>query len=147
MKQIIIYTLLFTSLLIASCKQDAKKESDNSRRSENADAFIQTNKTGKDVVYFDNSKQVRYTGDLIKGKRNGLWKAYYENGALWSEGEFKDGLGEGLSHIYYPSGKIKTMGFYSNDKPAGVWQFFDENEKMTHEIDYTQGGKGKLTEY
>jgi antitoxin component YwqK of YwqJK toxin-antitoxin module len=147
MKQIIIYTLVVTTLFIASCKPAAKKENDTIRRDENADAFIQTNKTGKDVVYFDGSKQVRYAGDLIKGKRNGLWKAYYQNGVLWSEGEFKDGLGEGLSHIYYPSGKIKTMGFYSNDKPSGVWQFFDEKGTMTHEIDYTQAGKGKVTEY
>jgi antitoxin component YwqK of YwqJK toxin-antitoxin module len=135
--------LIATAFIYAGCTTNTTKT--EIKKADDADAFIMQNKTGNDTVYYDeDKKQVRFAGELIKGKRNGLWKAYYQNGTLWSEGEYVNGSGEGLSHIFYPNGSIKIMGYYTNDKPAGLWQFFDENGTMTHEIDYTQDGKGKV---
>lgn len=145
MKNKISYLLLAITSIYASCKHEAKNT--GVKKADNADAFIMLNKTGNDSVFYDNTKQLRFAGELIKGKRNGLWKAYYKNGSLWSEGEFKNGLGEGYSHVYHTNGKVSTMGFYTNDNPSGVWQYFNEQGTMTHEIDYTQGRKGKLTTY
>ncbi len=138
--------LVVVSICIyTGCKPNDKNTS--LKKDDNADAFIMLNKTGKDSVFYDGSKQLRFAGELIKGKRNGLWKAYYKNGNLWSEGVFKNGIGEGYSHVFHANGKVSTMGFYTNDAPSGVWQYFNEDGTMTHEIDYTQGGKGKLTTY
>ncbi|MBC7411603.1 MAG: hypothetical protein H7331_04015 [Bacteroidia bacterium] len=132
-----------TVFIYAGCTTNTTKT--EIKKSNDADAFIMQNKTGNDTVYYDDSKkQVRFAGELIMGKRNGIWKAYYQNGTLWSEGQYVNGSGEGLSHIFYPDGSIKIMGFYTNDKPSGVWQFFDEQGTMTHEIDYTEGDKGKV---
>ena len=49
------------------------------------------------------------------GKREGLWKRYYENGQLSSEVNFKDG------------------------KRAGLWKEYDENGQLNEEVNFKYG--------
>jgi antitoxin component YwqK of YwqJK toxin-antitoxin module len=38
-------------------------------------------------------------------KRNGLWKSYYRDGILWSEGDFVNGIREGKTATYFANGQ------------------------------------------
>jgi antitoxin component YwqK of YwqJK toxin-antitoxin module len=62
-----------------------------------------------------------------KGEKNGLWKSYYPNGNVWSEGEFKDGLDHGIRKAYYENGQKRFEGKYENGRKRGMWIFWDEN--------------------
>jgi antitoxin component YwqK of YwqJK toxin-antitoxin module len=64
-----------------------------------------------------------------KGEKNGLWKSYYPNGNVWSEGEFKDGLDHGIRKAYYENGQKRFEGKYENGRKRGMWIFWDENGK------------------
>ena len=44
----------------------------------------------REIVYYPN-EQVKMDGKFKNEEREGLWKAWYENGKLWSEGEYKAG--------------------------------------------------------
>ena len=45
---------------------------------------------------------------IKNGKVKGLYKEYYESGALWYEANYKNGKKEGLVKEYYESGALKS---------------------------------------
>jgi antitoxin component YwqK of YwqJK toxin-antitoxin module len=51
-------------------------------------------------------------------------KFYYENGAIKSIAEMKDGLMHGEHEFYYPSGKIYSRGNYRMGKENGLAEHF-----------------------
>lgn len=63
--------------------------------------------------------------------REGLWLSYYENGIKWSEAYYSDGKRNGHNITFYPSGKIRFVGEYKDDKKTGTWTFYDETGAVT----------------
>lgn len=70
------------------------------------------------------------------GERQGTWYSYYESGIKWSQSEYKAGLKEGATAVYYPNGNIRYKGQYKNDQKIGHWEFFDENGQPTQSQDF-----------
>ena len=35
-----------------------------------------------------------------------------------------------FSEDYYENGNLKSRGYYNNWKPAGLWESFDEDDKL-----------------
>lgn len=75
-------------------------------------------------------------GYMANGKRTGNWMAWYENGILWSQGNYLEGKRNGYAALYYPDGKLRAEGSYKNDKKTGLWRFFLENGSLQKEIDF-----------
>jgi antitoxin component YwqK of YwqJK toxin-antitoxin module len=69
-----------------------------------------------------------YNDDLT---REGLWLSYYENGIKWSEAYYSAGKRDGHNITFYPSGKIRFVGEYKDDKKTGTWTFYDETGAVT----------------
>ena len=67
---------------------------------------------------------------------NGYNKFYYDNGALSSEGNMKDGKPDGYWKNYYKNGKIKTEGNRKDFLLDSIWKFYSENGKITKSISY-----------
>ncbi|MAX79269.1 MAG: hypothetical protein CL843_03730 [Crocinitomicaceae bacterium] len=89
-----------------------------------------------EIEYYNNG-QVKMEGSLnAKGNREGIWKAYYPDGKLWSDGAFKDGKSHGKRTVYFENGQIQSLGEYTNGKQSGVWQFWDKNGKLLDEKKY-----------
>ncbi|MBK9590336.1 MAG: hypothetical protein IPO32_02165 [Crocinitomicaceae bacterium] len=63
--------------------------------------------------------------------REGLWLSYYENGTKWSEAYYSEGKRNGHNITFYPSGKIRFVGEYKDDKKTGTWTFYDEAGVVT----------------
>jgi antitoxin component YwqK of YwqJK toxin-antitoxin module len=72
-------------------------------------------------------------GDYQNNKRTGIWKSWYEDGSLWSEGRFVNGKRDGLGTVYHPNGKKHIEGAYTNGKRTGVWRSWNENGELISE--------------
>jgi antitoxin component YwqK of YwqJK toxin-antitoxin module len=86
-------------------------------------------------TYYPN-KQVKLEGNTYNGKREGRWVSFFENGNPWSEVYFENGMRNGSTTVWYPSGIKYYEGFYTNDQPSGHWIFYSEEGKVEKEINY-----------
>ncbi len=80
--------------------------------------------------------QIKITGEIKNGTRFGQWKSYYENGTDYSEDYFEDGKKNGKTTSYYKNGRIRYIGYYSWDEPSGIWEFYDEEGKLSEKKEY-----------
>jgi len=55
---------------------------------------------------------------------------YYDDGALRSETEIKEGKRHGRHREYYPDGKLKVRGKYVNNVPKGTWKYYSKDGKF-----------------
>lgn len=57
--------------------------------------------------------------------RHGLFRAYYRNGNLSSEGNYTDGFEHGLWRDYHENGQIAAEGNYNKGKEIGEWLYWN----------------------
>lgn len=102
----------------------------------------------------------KITGEgIIKedGVKEGLWKEYYSDSTLKSEGEYKDDKKTGEWKYFYPDGKLEQAGKYTGSgKFTGKWKWFFPSGQLMLEEEYLNGMKdgmhieydesGKITE-
>lgn len=90
----------------------------------------------KSVFYYESGKK-RVEGHYnAEGKKDGKWLYWYENGNKWSEGYFTNGLDDKKRTTWHENGELHFTGRLDQGKRVGIWKFFDENGKMTKELDY-----------
>lgn len=90
----------------------------------------------KEERFYDSGTK-EMEGPLNKnGQRVGVWKAWYKNGALWSEGEFKDDVRNGFANVFWPNGKLRFEGTYADGKQTGAWKFYNEQGTLEKEVNY-----------
>lgn len=90
----------------------------------------------KEERFYDSGTK-EMEGDLnSSGQRDGLWTAWYKNGALWSEGEFKNDARHGYSKVYWPNGKLRYEGRYNEGKQIGSWTFYNEQGVVEKEVNF-----------
>lgn len=77
-------------------------------------------------------------------KRHGLWKAFFRNGNVWSEGGYENGIRQGITKTYHDNGKLFYEGEFNKAQKKGVWKFYDENGDFDYEIDYDARAKSSL---
>lgn len=86
------------------------------------------------------SNQKTYMGGGLKNnERDGLWQSFYENGQVWSETTYKDGVEEGFSRTFYENGQIRYEGNYKSGKMDGKWNYYDETGKLIKTETYKEG--------
>jgi antitoxin component YwqK of YwqJK toxin-antitoxin module len=137
MTRILLVTLLIA--IISGCSQKEVVEATY----ENGNPKVVKNyqKRGNDllliheVVYYEN-KQKKIEGKYKDEQRDGLWRAWYKNGTIWSEGEYKDGKRNGIGFSYHENGKIYIEGKYQDDIRVGAWRFYDTTGLLTKEVNF-----------
>ncbi len=77
-------------------------------------------------------------------KRHGLWKAYFRNGNVWSEGGYENGIRQGITKAYHDNGNLYYEGKFNKAQKTGTWKFYDKNGEFDYEIDYDARAKSKL---
>lgn len=96
----------------------------------------ETRYIAKSVFYYETG-QKRVEGHYdAGGKKDGKWTYWYENGNKWSEGYFTEGLDDKKRTTWHENGKLHFSGELDMGKRIGVWKFYDENGKLTKELDY-----------
>ena len=86
-------------------------------------------------LYFQKFINVPFSGNVTgnkqglinKGKQEGVWVSYRENGQLWAKGNLKDGKLEGAWIEYYTNGQLMVKGNFKNDEFEGPWVGYNED--------------------
>ncbi|MCI5056143.1 MAG: hypothetical protein MRY83_08545 [Flavobacteriales bacterium] len=130
-------TIYLAFLLIFSCTERTEKivstfDDGSKRKVEVYEDEIKI----EEVVFYKNGQE-QMAGPVNKeGQRDGAWKSWYEDGKIWTEGQFINGKRSGVGIIYYTNGQKRCEGDYTEDKPSGKWVFWDDQGKVQKEIDY-----------
>lgn len=123
----IISCLLFLSCADKNHSEKAKKEPTTVSKSNNA---------GIQKEHYSNG-QVKITGRLNNdGLKEGVWTSYFENGKKNSESNFKKGINNGYSMVWYPNGNVRYFGDYTNGNKSGSWTFYNEKGKVVKTESY-----------
>ena len=89
--------------------------------------FLDTEGTVKKTIQYYKNGNIKIEGEFNDdGKREGMWKSYYENGQPWSIGEYQNGKQHGINRVYFPNGSVRYEGNWENDLKTGTWNFYDE---------------------
>ena len=89
----------------------------------------------KETTYYQSGKK-KMEGTFKNGKRDGLWQAWFPDGTLWSEGEYKEGEEMGSKTVYYENGKKFFSGNIKNGQRTGEWSFWNKDGKLLKKITY-----------
>jgi len=67
------------------------------------------------IIYLKNGN-VKAKGKFINGKMQGKWIFYRESGELWSEGEIKDDIKEGIWKRWDKEGELEYHAIFVSGK-------------------------------
>ncbi len=84
-----------------------------------------------EIPYEDGQIQFRYSrymsADGTKWIRHGLFRSYYPNGAVASEGDYEHRNEVGIWHDYHEDGRLAAEGRYRNGEKIGRWMFWNSD--------------------
>ncbi len=108
---------------------------------------------GKYEIYYTDGKP-QIIGNYKKGKLQGLYTQYYENGIKRSETNYIDGLKTGEEKYWHTNGKINNINTYKyfkiNDTPysqlEGIVMAYNSNGNVTQKSFYKNGKINGLRE-
>ncbi len=133
--------LLFTFLVAVTSGCSRKEVVESAYENGNPKVVKYYHKKGsalvldREVMFYEN-KEKRIEGEYKNNLRNGIWKAWYEDGTIWSKGEYKDGKRNGEAISYHPNGIKYIEGMYRDDIRVGAWCFYDTTGILTKEVDF-----------
>ena len=88
---------------------------------------------GEQIFYFDNGQVKERRNFDENGSFTGIFKSYYENGHLNSEGQYENGSMDGKWKFFFKTGNIKDIIFYKNNVQNGPFIRYRENGKIASE--------------
>ena len=99
-------------------------------------------------VYKDVYGQYQSKGKLIKGKFDGKWTFWNENGQKDYEVNYKDGKEDGKrTTSWYENGQIKTEGIYKDGKQISETRYTYHNDRIDSEENYKDAKFVNKTKY
>jgi len=81
---------------------------------------------GMFASYYSSGKMHR-KGQYRKGKMNGKWEMWSENGTRLLEAAYVDDMLEGSFTIYHSNGKVKESGEYVANRRSPNWKYYAED--------------------
>jgi antitoxin component YwqK of YwqJK toxin-antitoxin module len=110
--------------------------------------FRRGRQQGEWTYYFENGK-VNRKAVFADGKPDGTREIYRDDGTLAAKRSFRDGQREGEWIIYDKSGtKPLREEYYANGEPDGVWKVWHPNGELKQQISLKQGQRhGTSTEW
>lgn len=144
MKSKTYFGFITALILLASCSDNIQKVVEESYPDGTPKTVYYYQNKGnqkelvKEVSFYPN-KNKRLEGEYKANERNGKWTYYYENGNLWSEGSFVNGIDDGYRVTYYENGHKRYEGNFKMGNRIGIWKFYNENGENLKEEDYGEG--------
>ena len=89
--------------------------------------YANDKRIGDWIFYYPNEKVEQRGKYDKKGRAQGEWKWFYENGSLLREEIYLDNLRNGIMTEYTEDGKVITKGEYIDDLQEGIW-FYETPE-------------------
>lgn len=91
-------------------------------------------------VYRDREGLILMEGDLLGGRRQGVWTSYERDGRVKSRTEYRDGQAHGLTVVFHPNGNLYYSGDNRGGHPVGAWRFFDTGGRLVRTVLYDSTG-------
>jgi antitoxin component YwqK of YwqJK toxin-antitoxin module len=80
------------------------------------------------------------TGEYVEGERQGIWRHYFANGMLRSEGAYERGKLHGPWVWYRATGGLLQRGGFFEDQKHGLWERWNADGSP---LDTTEWDRGK----
>jgi len=64
-------------------------------------------------------------GDYVEGKRQGVWRHYFVDGSVGSEGTYERGVVDGAWTWYRSTGGLLQRGGFHGSEKHGFWERWD----------------------
>ena len=93
---------------------------------------------GQWLIYYEDGA-LQYNAFFKNGMLDGKYKYYYSNGTLRFEEVYKEGKKNGKNIAYYENGNIEVIKFYSNDLKYGEESIFDPAGNIHFKKNYIKG--------
>lgn len=150
MKRIIVVTVELLGLLTLTCCTKTERTYYPNGQIRSVIHYRGGRETGKSLYYYEFPNTLEIEVEMKKGKRNGEFSRYYENGFLDThciyvndsiEGVETMYLGNGVKSqqytyvrgrkngphtAYHLNGEVKVEGNFKNDMFDGDWHYYDE---------------------
>lgn len=98
-------------------------------------------------VYDEDTKAGEGLMDTL-GRKQGMWKWYYPDGTVRSQGAYKDGKRDGPWTFFFLGGKTEQQGSYKEDLATGAWKWYFPNGTVHRDELYRKGREdGHAIEY
>ncbi len=86
----------------------------------------------------------REEGEYVEGIKEGVWKFFYPNNQLLYQGKYVDDTPDEKHEWYYSNGMLKISGNYAMGVREGEWKYFDEAGQLFLTITYNSGIETKI---
>jgi antitoxin component YwqK of YwqJK toxin-antitoxin module len=138
--------LFLLTLFLSSCSDGVKEEvvstyPDGTAMKIEYARYIGDRRVVEREVRFYQNGEKEEEGAYVEEKRNGHWTYWHDNGNVWSEGDFKNGVREGKGIVNYKNGKTNFIGYYKSGKADSLWVFYDAEGNAVKEVLYRNGQK------
>jgi antitoxin component YwqK of YwqJK toxin-antitoxin module/V8-like Glu-specific endopeptidase len=102
-----------------------------------------TVRSGPYVDWYSDAKppQKKREGGYKHGKLDGTWVSYFPDGKLERETTYVDGVAEGRSVEYHPSGPKKEEGTFLHGVRVGTWTEFYEGGRVWRKTVYSDNSQ------
>ncbi|MFO7658879.1 MAG: hypothetical protein R6W78_17600 [Bacteroidales bacterium] len=90
---------------------------------------------GEAVYYFKNGKP-KWKGIYKNGFISGTWEHWSENDEKMYEVNYDNDTLEGTFKSWYPSGTLKELGCYANNRKTGEWIVYNESGAIVETVKY-----------
>lgn len=101
--------------------------------------YFFVNGTGYYVDYYNEDRQVFVKGELIDGKRDGVWKTYFKSRQVRHIENYKDGMLEGKRITFFESGQIQFEEHYKNNLLHGKYEAYDKKGNVLYTTVFVNG--------
>jgi len=139
LRLVLIFTVLFTVIGCSPIEEKIESTYDNDQPKK----VVTYQGEGDDQVaialkeYHPNG-QVQIEGSYEDGLRNGVWRAYFDDGSLQSEYTYNAGNRDGKCVVYHSTGQIYFEGQWENDQKTGVWTYFNEDGSISKPVNHSE---------
>ncbi len=82
---------------------------------------------------------MRTSGMFAGDKQVGVWRSWRDNGIPLEERKYVDGLKDGPTTRWQPSGAKEFEGAYKADEKDGTYSYFDKDNELTKTEEYKNG--------
>jgi len=97
--------------------------------------------------WYDDKRKVKSKVNFDKGKENGIYTSYYENGKEKLVVEYVDGQKHNTQKIYYDNGQLGSQVDYNMGRREGVMTEWDYEGFKSSEVFYKHNYKVGIKKY
>lgn len=98
-------------------------------------------------VFNDSTGELLQKAQFVKGNLSGILENY-KDGKLSTRHEYQNDKANGKFEEFYPSGSLKTEGWFSDGNASGIYSYYSEENMLLSKREYfIIDGKSKINQY